>query len=150
MTDIDLGFLLNDFADRVPEVTHAVAVSADGLLIARTRALPVDEADRVAAVGSGLVSLLRSAAQHFQAGAVVSNLTELQGGFMFCMSVGSGASLLALASRECDIGRVSHELADLINRVGPALTPRHRFGGPALAGTYPPDYVSPPAAGVGR
>lgn len=122
----DLDFLLNYFVDRTPEVTHAVAVSADGLLIARSRALPRDEADRVAAVGSGLVSLLRSAAQHFQAGQVVSNLTELQGGFMFCMSVSSGASLLALASRQCDIGRVSHELAELVNRVGPALTPNSR------------------------
>ncbi|MPZ27494.1 MAG: roadblock/LC7 domain-containing protein [Micromonosporaceae bacterium] len=128
VTETDLDFLLNDFIDRVPEVTHAVAVSADGLLVARSRALPTDEADRVAAVASGLVSLLRSAASHFQAGTVVSNLTELQGGFMFCMSVGSGASLLVLASRQCDIGRVSHELVDLINRVGPALTPRNRAG----------------------
>jgi predicted regulator of Ras-like GTPase activity (Roadblock/LC7/MglB family) len=135
VTDADLDFLLNDFIDRVPEVTHAVAVSADGLLIARSRALPTDEADRVAAVGSGLVSLLRSAASHFQAGAVVSNLTELQGGFMFSMSVSSGASLLVLASRQCDIGRVSHELVDLINRVGPALSPRHRLGPPSVLAT---------------
>jgi predicted regulator of Ras-like GTPase activity (Roadblock/LC7/MglB family) len=132
-TDIDLSFLLDDFIDRVPEVSHAVAVSADGLLVARSRALPVDEADRVAAVASGLVSLLRSAASHFQAGAVVSNLTELQGGFMFSMSVSSGASVLVLATRRCDIGRVSHELVDLINRVGPALTPRYRLGMPPVA-----------------
>jgi uncharacterized protein len=125
---IDLDFLLNDFAGRVPEVTHVVAVSADGLLIARSRALPQDEADRVAAVASGLVSLLRSAAAHFQAGAVVSNLTELRHGFMFCMSVSGGASLLALATPHCDIGLVSHELADLINRVGPVLTPTARSG----------------------
>lgn len=130
--DIDLDFLLNDFIDRVPEVSHTVAVSADGLLIARSRGLPPDEADRVAAVASGLVSLLRSAASHFQAGSVVSNLTELQGGFMFSMSVSSGASLLVLATRHCDIGRVSHELVDLINRVGPALTPRHRVGMPPV------------------
>jgi predicted regulator of Ras-like GTPase activity (Roadblock/LC7/MglB family) len=126
MTDIDLNFLLNEFVDRVPGVTHAVAVSADGLLIARSRTLPRDEADRVAAVGSGLVSLLRSAAKHFQAGSVVSNLTELEGGFLFTMSVSSGASLLALAARASDIGRVSHELTELINRVGPTLTPYDR------------------------
>jgi predicted regulator of Ras-like GTPase activity (Roadblock/LC7/MglB family) len=126
MMPADLDFLLNDLVDRVPDVTHVVAVAADGLLIARSRALPQDEADRVAAVASGLVSLLRSAASHFQAGTVVSNLTELQFGFMFCMSVSSGASLLALATARCDIGLVSHELADLINRVGPALTPLAR------------------------
>ena len=78
-------------------------------------------------VASGLGSLLRGAAQHLQAGTVVSNLTELEGGLMFTMSVSSGASLLALASHECDIGQVAHELADLINKVGPALTPSQRY-----------------------
>lgn len=121
----DLGFLLDDFVRRVPGVTHAVAISADGLLIARNRGLARDQADRVAAVGTGLVSLLRSAANHFQAGGVVSNLTELQAGFMLTMSVSSGASLLALAVRQCDVGRVSLELADLINRIGPALSAHH-------------------------
>jgi uncharacterized protein len=127
MTDIDLDFLLNDFVDRLPDVTHAVAVASDGLLIARSRGLPRDEAERVAAVCSGLVSLLRSAAGHFQAGAVESNMTVMEGGWMFTMSVSDGASLLALASRACDTGLVSHELAELIGRVGPALTPAARL-----------------------
>jgi Uncharacterized distant relative of homeotic protein bithoraxoid len=30
----DLGWLLSNFAERVPGVAHAVAVSADGLLLA--------------------------------------------------------------------------------------------------------------------
>lgn len=122
----DLGFLLNDFVVRVPEVAHAVAVSADGLVMAASDRLPADSRDQLAAVGSGLVSLLRGAARFFQAGHVISNVTELEGGFMFCMSVGSGASLLVLASDRCDIGQVGHELAELINRVGSALTPTVR------------------------
>jgi predicted regulator of Ras-like GTPase activity (Roadblock/LC7/MglB family) len=125
---VDLDFLLNDFAGRVPQVAHAVAVSADGLVLAATAGLPADSRDQLAAVGSGLVSLLRGAARFFQAGRVVSNVTELDGGFMFAMSVSSGASLLVLASTDCDIGRVGHELADLINRVGPVLSPQHRPG----------------------
>jgi uncharacterized protein len=123
---VDIDFLLNDFVTRVPQVAHAVAVSADGLVLAASARLPADSRDQLAAVGSGLVSLLRGAATFFSAGAVVSNVTEMDGGFMFSMSVGSGASLLVLASRECDIGRVGHELAELINRVGPALSPRRR------------------------
>lgn len=122
----DLDFLLNDFVDRVPDVAHAVAVSADGLILAASRNLPSDSRDQLAAVASGLVSLLAGASKFFRAGRVVSNVTELDGGFMFSMSVSSGASLLALASRQCDLGRVGHELADLINRVGPALTPGSR------------------------
>ena len=126
-TNPQLDYLLDDFVNRVPHVANIIAVSSDGLLIARNASLPVDSADPLAAVASGLGSLLRGAAQHLQAGTVVSNLTELEGGLMFTMSVSSGASLLALASHECDIGQVAHELAELINKVGPALTPHSRF-----------------------
>lgn len=56
-TTQDLGWLLANFADRVPGVAHAVAVSADGLLLASSRDLPRDRADQLAAISSGLVSL---------------------------------------------------------------------------------------------
>lgn len=126
-TNPELDFLLDDFVGRVPHVANIIAVSADGLLIARNSGLPRDSADPLAAVASGLCSLLRGAAQHLEAGSVVSNLTELDGGLIFTMSVSSGACLLALASHECDIGQVAHELAELINKVGPALTPGTRI-----------------------
>lgn len=128
MTDLDLDFLLNDFVARVPKVTHIVAVSVDGLLVARNRVLPADRAERLAAIASGAVSLLHGAGRELEAGGLVSNLTEYEGGFMFLMSVSSGASLLTLAARGCDIGQVGHELAELINQVGPALTPQARPG----------------------
>lgn len=126
MNDLDLDFLLDDFVNRIPHVTHVIAVSSDGLLVARNGTLPGNDADRLAAIASGLVSLLGGAARSIDADPVVSNLTEMRGGYMFSMSVSSGASLLALASHGCDIGQVGHELADLINRVGPALTPTRR------------------------
>ena len=61
--DADLGFLLNRFAAQVSDVSCAVAVSADGLLIAKTDSLPRDRADQLAAIASGLVSLLAGAAR---------------------------------------------------------------------------------------
>ncbi|MGH8883520.1 MAG: roadblock/LC7 domain-containing protein, partial [Stackebrandtia sp.] len=73
MTDIDLDFLLNDFVNRVPHVTHVIAVASDGLLVARNDALPNDDGDRLAAIASGLVSLLSGAARSLQADPVVSN-----------------------------------------------------------------------------
>jgi predicted regulator of Ras-like GTPase activity (Roadblock/LC7/MglB family) len=121
----DVNFLLEDFVARVPNVTHIVALSVDGLLIARNEALPKDRADQLSAIASGLVSLLHGAARHLEAGRVVSNLTEMTGGFVFTMSVSSGA-LLTLAAPGCDIGQVGHELAELINRVGPSLRPQLR------------------------
>ncbi|MFI9328466.1 roadblock/LC7 domain-containing protein [Kitasatospora sp. NPDC052868] len=122
----DLDWLLNDFAARVPEITHAVAVSADGLLIAATREVDTEHADQLAAIASGLVSLLAGAGRLLKAEPVISNLTELQGGFLFSMAVSTGASLLVLASKTCDIGQVSFEMAELINQVGPQLTPTAR------------------------
>lgn len=124
----DLNFLLNDFVARVPHVSHLIAVSAEGLLIARDDELPQEQGEVLSAIASGLVSLLAGAARSLQADPVNSNLTQTQDGFMFSMSVSGGASLLCLAGKGCDIGQIGHELATLINRVGPALTPRPRFG----------------------
>ena len=67
----DLGWLLANFADRVPGVAHAIAVSADGLLLASSRDLPRDRADQLAAIASGLVSLTQGAARCFEGGAVL-------------------------------------------------------------------------------
>lgn len=126
MTSRDLDFLLNDFLDRVPDVTHVIAVSADGLLIARNDELPEADGDRLAAIASGLVSLLSGAAASLNADPVISCLAEMYGGYMFSMAINGGASLLALASYDCDIGQVGHELADLINQIGVAISPTIR------------------------
>ena len=127
MTDSrELGWLLDSFADRTPDVSHAIAISTDGLLVAATRGLPPDRVDQLAATGSGLVSLLRGAARFFDAGAVISNVTQMDGGFMFSMAFSDGASLLVLAAPTCDVGQVSYEMTELANRIGDALTPAIR------------------------
>ena len=47
MTDQqDLGWLLDSFAARATEVSHAIAISSDGLMVAATRDLPPDRADQ--------------------------------------------------------------------------------------------------------
>jgi uncharacterized protein len=122
----DLGWLLDTFAERAPEVSHAIAISSDGLMVAATRNLPPERADQLAATGSGLVSLLRGAAGFFDAGRVISNVTQLEGGFMFSMAFNDGASLLVLAAPTCDVGRVSYEMTELANRIGDVLTPAAR------------------------
>jgi predicted regulator of Ras-like GTPase activity (Roadblock/LC7/MglB family) len=119
----ELGWLLDNFAGRTPDVSHALAISTDGLVLAHTRALPRDRADQLAATGSGLVALLAGAARFFDAGSVVSNVTQLDGGFMFCMAFTDGASLLVLASPMADVGKVSYEMTELANRIGDALAP---------------------------
>lgn len=118
----DLSWLLSNFARRVPEVTLAVAVSVDGLALAHT-GVDQDEADRLAAIASGVVSLLSGAAQLTETDPVEHSLTAMEGGYMFSMAVSSGASLLVFTTREADIGEVSYMMSELINQVGDALTP---------------------------
>jgi predicted regulator of Ras-like GTPase activity (Roadblock/LC7/MglB family) len=122
----DLGWLLDSFADRTPDVSHALAISADGLVLAHSRGLPPDRADQLAATGSGLVALLAGAARFFDAGSVISNVTQMDGGFMFCMAFSDGASMLVLATPTADVGKVSYEMTELANRIGDALTPALR------------------------
>jgi predicted regulator of Ras-like GTPase activity (Roadblock/LC7/MglB family) len=122
-----LDFLLNDFVNRCePNVQHAIAVSSDGILVAATGRLPRDRADQLAAFTAGLIGLVGGTARCLDAGSVISNVTELEQGFVLSMAVSTGASLLVLASRASDLAMVSFEMAELINRVGHAITPELR------------------------
>jgi predicted regulator of Ras-like GTPase activity (Roadblock/LC7/MglB family) len=125
---VNLDFLLTDFVHRcAPHVQHAIAVSSDGILVAVTHDLPSDRADQLAAFSAGLIGLVGGTARCLDAGAVVNNITELEHGFVLSMAVSSGASLLALAGRGSDLALVSFEMAELINRVGHAITPDARY-----------------------
>lgn len=122
-----LDFLLNDFVQRCsPHAQHAIAVSSDGILVAGTRDLPRDRADQLAAFAAGLNGLVGGTARCLEAGAVINNVTELERGFVLSMAVSTGASLLVLANRASDLALVSFEMAELINRVGHAITPDAR------------------------
>ena len=110
----DLGWLLANFADRVPGVAHAIAVSADGLLLASSRDLPRDRADQLAAIASGLVSLTRGAARCFDAEPVVQTIVETAGGYFF--AAGQTAGIGVRINPKLDIEKVITEL-----KVGEAL-----------------------------
>ncbi|MGV2387104.1 MAG UNVERIFIED_CONTAM: roadblock/LC7 domain-containing protein, partial [Thermobifida fusca] len=53
----ELNWLITDFANRVPDVAHAIVVSSDGLPLAASAGFPADRADQLAAIASGLSSL---------------------------------------------------------------------------------------------
>src|SRR5882757_3083689 len=120
------GWLVNDFAERVPGVAHAVVVSADGLLLTASNRLPLDRADQLAAVASGLVSLTQGAARCFEAGDVVQTVVEMDRGYLFLMSISDGSCLGVLSAPNCDIGLVAYEMTLLVERVGQQMTPELR------------------------
>jgi uncharacterized protein len=120
------GWLVTNFAERVPGVAHAVVVSADGLLLTASARLPRDRADQLAAVASGIVSLTQGAARCFEAGGVVQTVVEMERGIVLLMSIGDGSCLAVLASPTCDIGLIGYEMTLLVDRVGQLLTPELR------------------------
>jgi predicted regulator of Ras-like GTPase activity (Roadblock/LC7/MglB family) len=120
------GWLVNDFAERVPGVAHAVVVSADGLLLTSSSRLPLDRADQLAAVASGCVSLTQGAARCFEAGGVKETIVEMERGIMLLMAISDGSCLAVLAAPVSDIGQVAYEMTLLVDRVGQILTPELR------------------------
>ncbi|NJC71718.1 roadblock/LC7 domain-containing protein [Planosporangium thailandense] len=121
-----LDWLLASFARQVPDVAHAVAVSDDGLRLAASADLPVDMADQLSAVISGLASLCAGTARLMSAGSVRQTIVDMDGGVMLVMNVGDRALIGVLAVPGCDLGQVGYETAMLVHRVADALEPAPR------------------------
>ena len=119
----NLNWLITNFVDNTPGVSHTVVVSADGLLLAMSEGFPRDRADQLAAVASGLTSLTAGASRIFEGGSVNQTVVEMERGFLFIMSVSDGSSLAVLAHPEADIGLIGYEMALLVDRAGTVLTP---------------------------
>ena len=113
-----LGRLLTGFVDGVAGVSHAVAVSGDGILLTASAGLPRDRADQLAGIASGLSSLIGGAARVLGAGGVLRTVVEMELGCMLLMAVADNSRLAVLASPDCDIGLVAYEMTRLIERAG--------------------------------
>ncbi|GAA3298511.1 roadblock/LC7 domain-containing protein [Dactylosporangium vinaceum] len=119
------GFLLDQLA-AVHGVAHAVAVSSDGLCLARSQSLEKDSAEQVAAFTTGIESLTRGIAKLMQANPVEQVVVDMAGGRIVVMAIGDGSILTVLAAKDAEMGQIAYEMAMLINRVGAVLTPQQR------------------------
>ena len=122
----DLNWLVTDFTLRVADVAHAVVVSADGVPLALSEGIPEDAAEQLAAITSGLASLILGAARIFEAGLPTQALVDMQGGLMLIKAVSDGSTLAVLAAPDCDTDLVSYEMSRLVEAVGEALSPALR------------------------
>ncbi|PSL51071.1 hypothetical protein B0I31_12267 [Saccharothrix carnea] len=120
------GWLVGNFADRVPGVAHAVVISVDGLLLTASSGLPDDRADQLAAIAAGVASLTESAARCFDGGGVLRSVIEMQYGIMLLMSIRDGSCLAVLAAPDADVGQVAYEMTVVVDQVGQLLTPELR------------------------
>jgi predicted regulator of Ras-like GTPase activity (Roadblock/LC7/MglB family) len=119
----DLGWLLSNFTQRTVGVSEAIAVSADGFLLASSAPQAQDGTEQFAAIVSGLTSLTKAGAELYGSRQVRQVVVEMDLGFFFIMSINDGSTIGVLASVDCDVGAVGYELALLIDRVGAVLTP---------------------------
>ena len=122
----DLNWLVTEFTTRVADVAHAIVVSADGVPLALSTGIPVDAVEQLAAITSGLTSLMVGAARVFEGGAPLQALVEMEGGLMFVKAISDGSSLAVLTAPECDTRQVSYEMTLLVEAVGELLTPAVR------------------------
>ena len=126
----DLNWLVTAFADRVPSIAHALVVSSDGLPLAFSQGLPPDRVDQLAAVTSGLTSLVEGASRIFEGGPVNQTVVEMRHGLLIVMAVTGGSTIAVLADSDCDMGLVAYEVALLADRTWRALTPDPRQPSP--------------------
>lgn len=120
----NLSWLLSTFVQQTAGVQEAVAVSADGFLLAGSADDDDNGEEQLAAVISGLTSLSRGAADLRGYGAARQLIIEMERGYFFVMSINDGSTFGVLADEGTDVGLVGYEMALLIDRVGAVLTPR--------------------------
>jgi len=123
----DLNWLVTEFTTRVEDVAHAIVVSADGVPLALSSDIPADAVQQLAAITSGLTSLMQGAARVFEGGAATQALVEMDGGLMFVKAISNGSSLAVLTAPEADTRQVSYEMTLLVEAVGELLTPAVRI-----------------------
>lgn len=125
----DSAQLVSDLAERVPEVRHVLVVSADGVPLAASRAIPADHLGQLAAITSSLVSLAAGTARILDSGGVTQAVVVMEQGTFVIMAVDAGASLAVLTTAAADLDQVAYEMTMLVERSAAVLTSPAR--GPA-------------------
>lgn len=125
-----LGWLLDDLIGRVVGTQHAVVLSADGLLTAKSAGLSTEDSEHLSAMASAFQSLARETGRHFEGGDVRQTVVEMEHAFLFVTAAGSGACLAVLSTADSDMGMIAYEMNLLVVRVGEHLSsaPRETTG----------------------
>ena len=118
------NWLLDSFAANTAGVREAIAVSSDGLLMAMSKVNDRSNAERLAAVVSGMTSLAGGAAGWYALGVLNRVIVDMSDGYLLVSSISSGSVLGVVASQSADLSTVAYEMTLFAGRAGAALTPR--------------------------
>ena len=119
----DVNWLLDNFVANTAGVEQALGVSSDGLLMAISAQLQRAEADKLAAMISGMTSLSLSASRLLAKGPLRQVITEFGHGYLMVSAISGGSCLGVVTSANCDLGAVGYESTVLVQRIGQLLTP---------------------------
>ncbi len=122
----NFNWLLSSFVEETAGVTDAIAVSSDGMLIARSNTLDRDESATLCAIISGCASLAEAANRAMDADGVERVIVAMEHGFLFVSVIADGSCLGVVATRDSDVGSVGYQTTELVGRVGVLLTPALR------------------------
>jgi predicted regulator of Ras-like GTPase activity (Roadblock/LC7/MglB family) len=122
----NFNWLLSNFVDETAGVTDAVAVSSDGLLIARSTTLDPQEGDQLCAIISGCASLADASDRLLSGEGLERVIMAMSMGFLFVCSIADGSCLGVVATRDCDVGSVGYQATELVAKAGELLTPALR------------------------
>ncbi len=121
-----LTWLVNNFVTEVPGVTHAIVVSADGLLLIASDELTGERAQQLSAVASGARSLAETSSRLFDLGGSKQTIVRMELGYLFVMAISDGSCLAVVASSGCDMKVVAYQMTLLVEGSGHVLTPQLR------------------------
>jgi predicted regulator of Ras-like GTPase activity (Roadblock/LC7/MglB family) len=122
----NFNWLLGNFVDETAGVTDAVAVSSDGLLIARSKSLDPEEGEQLCAIISGCASLADASDRLLSGDGLERVIMAMNMGFLFVCSIADGSCLGVVATRDCDVGSVGYQATELVAKAGELLTPALR------------------------
>ncbi|MET7290179.1 roadblock/LC7 domain-containing protein [Streptomyces sp. NPDC005573] len=125
--DTPMDLLLTGLVQRVANVRHAVVFSDDGLVVSRSTSIGREEAERLAATSSGLMSLGRGICAEFEGGAVLQALIEMREGYLILSNAGAGAHLAVIATAHADVGVVAFEMNTLAESISDLFGVAPRF-----------------------
>ena len=122
----DFGWLIDNFAQSTPGVTHALIVSSDGLPLLTSAGLPSDLADPLAAMTSGIISIGNNIAATVGDPGCEQVMLKFPSGHFLFMGIGNLAGFAVLVKEGANLGAVGYQMARLVDSVGHLLTPQLR------------------------
>jgi uncharacterized protein len=119
----NFNWLVSRFAQHTAGAIAAIAVSADGLLIAVSSELERSNADRLAAISSAMLGLAHGVSESHPLGSPDKVIIELEHGYLLVCTISIGCSLGVLANKQASLGTIAYEMAMFANRATEVLTP---------------------------